>query len=131
LPAEYLTFVTEFDKKKQSAGIIKSKDKFAILKTMQTQSARYNLSTGRLIAELRSLDKKESFTINGAGQDWVELYYDKLPEDPELVLAEVKELCPEVSASPSWQEDFRSTRKLFLWWPEAKEAEGAGGENND
>ncbi|NLI92712.1 MAG: DUF4253 domain-containing protein [Peptococcaceae bacterium] len=121
LPADYLAFITEFDKKKQHVGIIKSADKFAIVKTMQTQSPKNNMSNSKLISELRTLDKKYPFKISGAGQDWVELFFENLPEDTGGIVDTAKQLCPLSETSETMDEDLKTNRKLFLWWQEDRE----------
>ncbi len=70
LPGEYIIFITNFEKKKKNVGIIKGYDKFSILKTMQTSGEKYNISNGKLINDLKMLDKKFPFSIIGAGSDW-------------------------------------------------------------
>jgi len=120
LPQEYITFVTGFDKKGQNIGIIKSNDKFAILKTMQTHSDKYHVSNGRLINDLRALDKKAPFKISGAGEDWVELFFENVPEDIGYVLEKTGELFPAQANPPesaALVEELKTTQKLFLWWP--------------
>ncbi len=126
LSADYLTFIYDFDKNSKSLGIIKSYDKFSILKTVQTHSDHNNVSNGRLINDLKALDKKTPFTISGAGADWVELSFPALPEDVPFVISKAAELIPFAEGSPeltTLKEEFNSTHKLFLWWPTPSETE--------
>jgi len=125
---DYLIFSTHFDKKGQNIGIIKGTDPYLILKTMQTHGENQNLNTAKLISELKSLDKKYPFSISGAGSDWVELYFENLPEDINPIIEKAAALCPypqgpseaplEVSAR---EEELKTTHKLFLGWPSHQE----------
>lgn len=134
LSRDYISYISYFDTKTKNLAIIKGNDKFSILKTMQTHSEKYNVSNGKLINELRSLDKKVPFTITGAGFDWVELFFETLPSDIEAILTKATELCPlqEISQKSltsselstellPYEEELKTTRKLFLWWPMDKE----------
>lgn len=127
LPPEYITFVTDFYNKAQNIGIIKSNDKYAILKTMQTHSDKFHVSNAKLINDLRGLDKKAPFKITGAGEDWLELYFEKIPEDIAYVLGKTGELFPVQANSPEPSviaEELKTAGKLFLWWPASPEDNG-------
>lgn len=127
LPQEYITFATGFDKKGQNIAIIKGIDKFAILKTMQTRSDKYHVSNGKLINDLRALDKKAPFKIAGAGEDWVELFFEKAPQDSGYVLEKAGELFP-APDSATLAEELKTTQRLFLWWPSDR---GDNGKSED
>lgn len=126
IPNGYLTFICDFNKKNKRLAIIKGVDKFTILKTMQTNGESFKLSNGKLINDLKLLDKNYQFSINGAGFDWVELTFDTFPEENDTqglnsLVSKLIELMPPQDNSADYRARFKeelvTTRKAFLWWP--------------
>ncbi|HHV65604.1 MAG TPA: DUF4253 domain-containing protein [Peptococcaceae bacterium] len=127
LPRGYFTFICDFDQKHKRLGIIKGNEQYAILRTMQTNGENYNLSNGKLISELRSIEKIAPFSIIGAGFDWLELAFTKLEESGEVdkvcqaIVDKVMKIAPPQEDEAQFRkqliEELKSTQKLFLWWP--------------
>jgi len=120
LPKEYLVFIADFDKKQKSVGIIKGYDKYLILKNMQTSGGDQQLTTGRLVNELKTLERSYPFSIIGANHDYVELEFHTVPEDIDSLLVKLQKICPEqlsdmeqVSAA---KQEIQDTKRVFLWW---------------
>ncbi|MGI6450467.1 MAG: DUF4253 domain-containing protein [Desulfitobacteriia bacterium] len=127
LPKGYLTFICDFDQKHKRLGIIKGHDQYAILKTMQTNGENFNLNNGKLISELRSIEKIAPFTIIGAGYDWLELAFTKLEASSgadkvcQAIADKVMAIAPPQEDAAEYREqlleELKATQKLFLWWP--------------
>lgn len=120
LPKEYLVFIADFDQKGKSIGVIKGYDKYLILKNMQTSGADQHLTSGRLINELKTLEKEHPFSIVGANHDWVELEFHSVPEDIDSLIVKLQKICPEqlsredqISAA---KQEIQDTKRVFLWW---------------
>lgn len=132
LPKNYLAFICYFNKKIKNLGILKSTDKYLILKTMQTNGEDYGLSNHKLVNGLKIIDKKYPFSIIGAGNDWLELDFEALPdtsgESIEPLLDRLMELMPSqndlAECKIELEEELRTTNKIFFWWPaKSKNAE--------
>ncbi len=126
LPKNYLAFSCYFDKKIKNLGIIKSMDKYLILKTMQTNGEDYGLSNNKLINGLKIIEKKYPFSIIGAGNDWLELDFeallvDALEEGIGPLLDKLIELGPPQDDLAEYRfelkEELKTTNKIFFWWP--------------
>lgn len=124
LPKDYVCFASFLAKNYKNLGIIKSKDKYGILKAMNTNGESYGLPNTKLIGELRKIEKVFPFTITGAGYDWVEIAFNTLPEDVGQVTDMILELSPPLedeSEAADYrekvEEDLRSAQKITIWWP--------------
>ncbi|NLP44575.1 MAG: DUF4253 domain-containing protein [Peptococcaceae bacterium] len=120
LPKEYLIFIADFDRKEKSIGIIKGYDKYLIPKSMQTSGGDQQLTTGRLINELKALEKAYPFSIIGANHDWVELEFHAVPDDLDSLIQKLQKICPDQfngneQASAAKQE-IQDKKRVFLWW---------------
>lgn len=116
IPNDYLVFIADFDKKNKKIGIIKGYDKYLILKNMQTNGDSYNVSNGKLINELKIIDKTHPFSIIGAGYDWVELEFKSFSEDT-VSREELTSLLERFHKLSLPQDISMEKNRIFLWWP--------------
>lgn len=102
-------------------AIIKSSNKYDILNIRKTHAYTHNLSTAKIIEKLKQWDKRYGITIVGAGYNWLNLKFDRLPEGLPAFADEVLAFCPDVllySAATvmQLQLEIKSTKALFLQW---------------
>ncbi len=119
----YLTFVVERKSSSQSdrIGIIRSTDQFDILRIMQTDGEDSDVINQDVIDRLHAWEQKAPFDILGAGEDWVELSFRRLPDDVRGFAGEVYNFCPDaVTEGPGGIEglaqQLRKTKRLLLRW---------------
>ncbi|MBZ8180439.1 DUF4253 domain-containing protein [Oscillatoria salina] len=94
----------------------KAEDASPLLWVRQTNAANYELSTVDIIRKLEGWKQKYSFSVVGAGNDWVELHFIKLPEDLKAFSEEVYEFCPDCDSPKRVVDSLSKEKLLFLWW---------------
>lgn len=134
-----LMFMQQYSKKLQDMGyqlfrqergydyawdrlaIIKSSNKYDILNIRKTHAYTHNLSTEKIIEKLKQWDKRYGITIVGAGYNWLNLKFDRLPENLPAFADEVLAFCPDVllysaATVTQLQQEIKSVKTLFLQW---------------
>ena len=102
-------------------AIIKSKNKFDILRVRKTLALTAGLSTRQIISKLQDWDKRYGLLLIGAGYNWLKAELIKLPDNIEQFSNEVLAFCPEVLIFRSetleqFQQDLRADHTIFLRW---------------
>ena len=102
-------------------GVLRSADQYDILRVMQTKGAEYDVKNEDVIAKLKSWGNRSAFRISGAGYDWVEIEFLKLPADVKTFAQEAGDFCPnaaddEAGGLEGLVRELRRTRRLSLWW---------------
>jgi hypothetical protein len=80
---------------KHQIGIIKCSNQYELIRMFRTDAANHNISTEDIIAKLKSWEKEASFEVLGVAYDWLELYFNKLPEDALEFARRMYEFCPD------------------------------------
>ena len=125
-PLGYLVFWSEqINNKPSEIGIIKSADKYEIIRLKQTAGPNYDIDNARLIAKLKDWDKRYGIDIMGADTDWVRIRFLSLPKDLRAFAQEVHDFSPDVIDQGVNQDidcpedlvaSIRKTKRLYLWW---------------
>ncbi|RZM03303.1 MAG: DUF4253 domain-containing protein [Pedobacter sp.] len=76
-------------------GLIKADSELDILRYRCTNAYNYDLGPEEVLAKIEDLDKRLGVTVVGCAMDWVELRFDKLPEDMDAFADEIYEFCPD------------------------------------
>jgi hypothetical protein len=119
----YLIFTSEdnFSMKNDKVAVLRAKDQFEILLTMQTDGVNYDLDNAMIIEKLKAWNGKAPFEIVGAGMDWLEARFVEQPEDMLAFSEEVYEFCPDVvdqgtETVQALAAEMKKTNTLYLWW---------------
>lgn len=104
-----------------SIAIIKSTNKFDILRTRKTHAYTADLDTEQIIDQLRDWDKRYGVRFIGAGYNWVKLELGRRPDDVARFSREILEFCPDVLSSMSGtmaqlMRDIQAQHSIFLQW---------------
>jgi hypothetical protein len=102
-------------------AIIKSRDKFDILRVRKTHAYTADLGTEQIIDRLKEWDKLYGLKFIGAGYNWVKAELVRTPDDVSLFSREVLEFCPDVLSFKSGTvanlaRDIKTERMIFLQW---------------
>ncbi|WP_299246802.1 DUF4253 domain-containing protein [uncultured Aquimarina sp.] len=118
----YLIFLSESGYKTPSTiSIIKSTDKFDILKIQKTDGINFDIENEDVIKKLKDWDKIYGIEILGADYDWVDLTFNKDIKDISLFAKEVYDFCPDavdqgVGEISELERILKEEKRLFLWW---------------
>ena len=110
--------------------IFAAPDPASLLYVRQTNGANLDVMPQDIVNWLDAWHKKSEFTVVGAGHDWIELHFTKLPDDLEAFARQVYEFCPDtldqgiVKAIPEEFEDMDSAseeqmEEMLEWMEEA------------
>ncbi len=123
LPKGYQVFLVDENASTGTAtiGVLRSGDHYDILRVMHTRGGDHDLLNEDVIAKLRSWEKRSAFRIYGAGYDWVEIEFSKLPADLKAFAQDAGEFCPnaaddEAGGPEGLVREIRRTKRLSLWW---------------
>jgi hypothetical protein len=102
-------------------SVIPGKNSYDIIKMQKTEAPQYNLDTAAIIRWLRSQQQHVSFTITGAGPDWIEAKFVRPPRDMLSFGQKVAAFAPDML-----RQDTRTVERLaarmkemngfYLWW---------------
>jgi hypothetical protein len=122
-PFKYMAFVIEMNETISTGtiGVLKGTDQYEILRIMHTDGDQYDISNEDVIERLKEWEKTSPLDIIGAGNDWVEVEFRKLPKDLKAFVEEVYDFCPDAvdqgpGTTAELARDIQLTKKLFLWW---------------
>ncbi|MFA5074088.1 MAG: DUF4253 domain-containing protein [Nitrospirota bacterium] len=76
--------------------VIQGRTSYDIVKMQGTEAIGFDLSTQTIIAWLKERQKESSFVITGAGPDWIEAQFIKLPHDLTIFAKKIIEFSPDV-----------------------------------
>jgi len=103
-------------------GILKTVDKYQILKQIQTYGIRWEIDNDSLINIVKWFDEKYSLDIIGASVDWCEFKINKEPESWLTLAKEAYKVCPDIvfDQGPGTVENLaaymKRTKLLYFRW---------------
>lgn len=118
----YFLFLSESGYKSPSTiSVIKSTDKFDILRIQKTDGINFDIENKDVIEKLKHWDKIYGIEILGADYDWVDLTFKKDIENVALFAKEVYDFCPDavdqgVGEIEELEKIIKEEKRLFLWW---------------
>lgn len=104
-----------------SIGILKTSDKYEVLKLKHTNGYNYDIDNDQVIKKLKEWELRYSFKLIGADFDWVEIEFDNEVKDIQRFVGEVYEFCPDsvnqgAESVGTLAQEILDSRKLHLWW---------------
>lgn len=102
-------------------GILKSVDKYEILKQIQTDGINWDIDNDSLINLIKRFDKKYSLQLIGASGDWCEFKINKEPQNWLMLAKEAYKVCPDIvdqgaQTVERLAEEMKKTKRLYFWW---------------
>jgi len=114
---------TNFNLKDQldRIGVLKTTDKYTVLKQVATDGINYEITNDSLITIIKDFDKKYSLELIGASGDWCEFIIHSEPRSWNEFAKEVYTVCPDVVDQGAGDieklaEEMKRTRRLYFWW---------------
>jgi hypothetical protein len=122
-PLKYMAFIIEINNtlKIDRIAIIKGTDQYDILKVMHTNGEEDDVSHEEVIAKLKGWEKRFTFEIIGAENDWVEIEFRIMPRDLTAFADEIYVFSPDavdegVGSLAALIKEINTTKRLMLLW---------------
>ncbi len=118
----YQLFLSESGYESPSTvSVIKSIDKFDILRIQKTDGINFDIENKDVIEKLKVWDETYGIEILGADYDWVDLTFSKDIADVKALAEEVYDFCPDsvdqgVGEISELERIIKEEKRLFLWW---------------
>jgi len=121
----YIIFLLEnnfnFDNKPDNIGILKTTDKYTVLKQIATDGINWDITNDSLISIIKTFDKKYSLELIGASGDWCEFIIHNEPKNWTQFAKEVYKVCPDVvdqgtGTVQALGDEMKKTKRLYFWW---------------
>lgn len=118
----YLVFVSKSGFESPSTvSVIKSNDKFDILRLQKTDGINFDLENNDVINKLKEWDAAYGIEILGADYDWVDITFTKDIKNVSKFAKEVYAFCPDavdqgVGEIKELEQLIKDEKRLFLWW---------------
>ena len=119
----YLIFLQEvhFGFQPDRVGILRSTDKYDVLRVRRTNGINYDLSDEDVISKIREWDERYGLDFTGADFDWFEAAFETPPKDYAKFAREVYAFCPDIvdQGAGSVEElakEIERTKSVYLWW---------------
>jgi len=127
IPDDYLAFIgttrnlSKDDVNGVEIVIIKSSDKFDILRTAKSDGINYDITNELLISKIKEWDSLYSVDIWQAETDTIQLKLKTLPKDLLVFSEEIYKFCPDIVDQGSGNINdivkyLERTKKIYLWW---------------
>jgi hypothetical protein len=109
------------DNKLDNIGILKTTDKYTVLKQIGTDGINYDITNDSLLSIIKSFDEKYSLELIGASGDWCEFIIHKEPENWTQFAKEVYKACPDAvdqgaGTVEALADEMKKTKRLYFWW---------------
>lgn len=109
------------DSKPDYIGVLKTTDKYAIIRQIGTDGINYDITNDSLINIVKQFDKKYSLDLIGVSGDWCEFAVVNTPADWLEFAKEVYAVCPDVVEQGTGSvevlaEEMKRTKRLYFWW---------------
>ncbi len=121
--ADYQVFYTSLsiDNSLEKVCLLKSKDKYDVLRAFKTNGTNYDIDTDTLIEKLKVWDGKYSITINGVDGDWIDISFENLPDNIDEFANEIYNFCPDsvdqgIGDINELVNVIRNDKEIVLWW---------------
>lgn len=109
------------DNKPDNIGILKTTDKYTVLKQIATDGINWDITNDSLISIIKTFDKKYSLELIGASGDWCEFIIHNDPKNWIQFAKEVYKVCPDVvdqgtGTVEALADEMKNTKRLYFWW---------------
>lgn len=107
--------------KLDNIAVLRTTNKFDILKSIGTDGINYNINSDSLISIIKEFDNKYSLELIGASGDWCEFIIHKEPKDWTQFAKEVYKVCPDVvdqgtNTINELANEMKLSKRLYFWW---------------
>ncbi|HXB41671.1 MAG TPA: DUF4253 domain-containing protein [Bacteroidia bacterium] len=111
----------DIDHKNDLLGILKTIDKYEVLKQIGTNGGNYDITNDSLLKVIRVFDEKYQLDLIGASGDWCEFIIQSEPTNWFEFAGEVYKVCPDVvdqgtGTKEALAEEMKKTKRLYFWW---------------
>ncbi|HEV8511963.1 MAG TPA: DUF4253 domain-containing protein [Cyclobacteriaceae bacterium] len=102
-------------------GVLKTTDKYSVLKQIRTDGINFDITNDSLITIIKKFDENYSLELIGASGDWCEFVIQKEPSNWTEFANEVYKVCPDVvdqgtGTKEALAEEMKRTKRLYFWW---------------
>lgn len=109
------------DNKPDNIGVLKTTDKYTVLKQIATDGINWDITNDSLISIIKTFDKKYSLELIGASGDWCEFLIHNEPKSWTQFAKEVYKVCPDVvdqgtGTVQALADEMKKTKRLYFWW---------------
>ena len=106
---------------KDVMAILKTTDKYEILRQVKTDGINYDIDTDSLVKIIRIFDDKYSLDLIGASGEWCEFMITKEPADWMTLAQEAYEVCPDIvdqgtGTVEALAIELKQNKRLYFWW---------------
>lgn len=110
-----------FGYKPEKITILKTDDKFDLLRFEGTNGVNYSIFVEDIIEKLTAWDKSMHMEFKAVGPDFAEAGIGQLPADLRAFSQELYKFCPDIvdqgtGSVSALQDDIKKTQSLYLWW---------------
>lgn len=117
----YLIFVFEGEDDKKNVAVIKGTDELDILRYRRTDGINHDLENEDIVKKISEWKLKYGLIVIGCSRDWLQVEFDKLPNNIDAFANEVYEFCPDsvdqgVGSIDKLKEAIKEMNGLWLWW---------------
>jgi len=121
----YYIFLLEtdynFKRNVDRIGVLKTTDKYTVLKQVATDGINYGITNDSLLTIIKNFDSKYSLELIGASGDWCEFIIHKEPDNWNKFAEEVYTICPDAVEQGAGSinklaETMKTSKRLYLWW---------------
>ena len=121
----YIIFMVEenfgIENEPDVVGILKTTDKYEILRQMQTNGTNWDIDNDSVISIIKSFDEKYSLELIGASGEYCEFIIKNEPKSWFGLAEEVYKVCPDVVDQGSGDikalaAEMQKTKQLYFWW---------------
>lgn len=107
--------------KPDKIGVLKTTDKYEVLKLVSTDAINYDITNDSLLKIIKTFDKKYSLELIGAAGDWCEFIIHNEPKDWTAFAKEVYKVCPDVvdqgtGSVEALATEMKKNKRLYFWW---------------
>ena len=92
--------------------ILKSQDDFEFLRLRGFDAG---MGLQRMIEKLKAWREFGSFSVLGAGEDWIQLHFDAVPNDIQALARDAHKFCPNDTTVKEIASGLKS-KFMHLWW---------------
>ncbi len=102
-------------------GVLKTTNKYTILKQIGTDGLNWNISNDSVIAIIKQYDKKYALELIGARGDGCEFIIHNEPKDWTELAGELNKTCPDF-VEQGWGKiedlanEMKKTKRISFWW---------------
>lgn len=100
-------------------GVLKTTDKYEILKEVKTNGANYDIDPDSLVNLIKVFDEKYSLELIGASGDWCEFIINNEPKDWLVLAKKAYKICPDIvdqgtETVEALAKEMQKTKHLYL-----------------